>query len=394
MIKRLSNTLLVFVSLFSISCSPTTITPPPPVLLNASQLAYYNNATLKRIITVNDSLVYQAADYTITVNRISYQTTLSDGTSITASGVVYLPSQTNPTLRRYPLLSFQHPTAFSSAETPTGYNYGAGRFSYPLYFATHGYIVACPDYVGYGDADKTPHNYEHGQSLAQATVDMLLATKAFLAQRGIQWNEQVFLAGYSEGGYASLSAQRLLEEKYVNSVRLAGSSCGAGPYAMSAFFKYVTQHTTVGGVANQIYAWQTLSYNRIYNLGKPVSYFFKAPYAEQISQSLDNARNIPISFDKICTDQFLADVRDPSSPFGKALADNDLTNWSTHTATRLIHSTEDEIIPFLTSQHTYESMRLLGSPNLHLIAVKTGGHVPTEAVFMRQSLAWFEQLRQ
>lgn len=392
MTKRLSSILLGLVTWFFSSCSPSDV-PPPPVLLNAVQVIYYDNAALKRISTTNDSLVYQAADYKVSVNRISYQTTLADGTTITASGVVYIPDQLTPTRKPYPLLSFQHPTAFSNAEVPTGYNYGADRFSYQLYFATHGYIVACPDYVGYGDADKTPHNYEHRQSLAQATVDMLLATRAFLAQRNVAWNDQVFLAGYSEGGYASLSAQKLLEETYAGTLRVAGSSCGAGPYAMSAFFDHITRNKTVGGVANQLYAWQTLSYNRIYNLDKPVSYFFKAPYAQQISQSLTNARDIPLSFHAICTDQFLADVRDPSSPFGKALADNDLTNWSTPTATRLIHSAEDEIIPFLTSQQTYAAMRLRGSPNLNLVSIKTGGHAPTEAIFMRRSLEWFEQLR-
>lgn len=380
-----------FLLLFTACSSPTT--PPKPVLVSSSQLIFYDNSTLKRIITTNDSLVYQPADYQLSINRIVYQTTLNDGTTITASGVVYLPSQLNASAKQYPLLSFQHPTAYSNAETPSGTNFGVVNFSYPIYFATHGYIVACPDYIGYGASDGVPHDYEHRQTLAQATVDMMLATKTFLERKGVQWKNQLFLAGYSEGGYATLSAQQLLEKKYANDLPLAGSSCGAGPYAMPAFFNFVTQKTTVGGVANFIYAWETLSYNRIYGLNKPVSYFFKSPYAEQITQSLDNARKITLSFDKICTDQFRADVGNPSSDFGKALADNDLTNWKTPTATRLIHSQQDEIIPFLTSQETYVSMHQLGSSKISLLALAKGGHVPTEVLFMRRSLEWFEQLK-
>ncbi len=389
--KHLSTALACAVFLFSVACNPAAVLPEP-VLLNSVQLAYYDNATLKHIATTNDSLIYQATDYKISVNRISYRTMLADGSSVTASGIVYLPDQITPTLKPYPLLSYQHPTAFSSTEVPSGGDFMTARFSYPLYFATHGYIVACPDYVGYGDADKIPHDYQHRQSLAQATVDMLLATKAFLTKRDIQWNSQIFLAGYSEGGYASLSAQKLLEEKYAG-LRIAGSSCGAGPYAMSAFFNYVTQNPTDGGVSNQVYAWQTLSYNRIYNINKPVSYFFKPPYAGQIEQSLANARNIALSFNEICTDQFLADVRNGASPFGKALADNDLTNWSVQAPTRLIHSEQDEVIPFLTSQQTYTALHRRGSPSVSLLALRTGGHVPTEVVFMSRSLSWFEQLR-
>ena len=266
-------------------------------------------------------------------------------------------------------------------------------FSYPIYFATHGYIVACPDYIGYGASDQVPHDYEHRQTLAQATADMLLATQAFLTKKGIQTTNKTFLTGYSEGGYASLSAQQLIEEKYADKLHLTGSSCGAGPYAMSAFFNYVTQQTTVGGVANYIYAWETLSYNRIYGLSKPISYYFKSPYAEQLTQSLDNARSITLSFDKLCTDQFKADVRNPASAFGKALADNDLTNWQTAIPTRLIHSQQDEIIPFLTSQQTYTAMRQRGSAKLSLLAITNGAHVPTEVLFMRRSLEWFEQLK-
>lgn len=389
---RLPGILFVLITLFCFSCSPTDV-PPAPILVSSIQLAQYDSTALNSVSTSNDSLIYKAADYTITVTRISYRTTLKDGTPITASGVVYVPRQTTASHKPYPLLSFQHPTAFSNTEIPTGYNFRSASFSYQLYFATHGYIVSCPDYVGYGDASLSPHNYEHEQSLAQATVDMLLATKAYLSQQHIEWNEQIFLAGYSEGGYATLSAQKLIEDKYVGTLRLAGSSCGAGPYAMPAFFNYVTQNPTVGGVANQIYAWQTLSYNRIYNINKPVSYFFKSPYAERISTSLDSARTIALSFDQICTDEFLADIRNPASLFSQALDDNDLTNWSTQTPTRLFHSQEDEIVPFLTSQQTYASMRLRGSANLNLVTLNTGGHVPTEVVFMFRTLDWFEQLR-
>lgn len=383
--------LLVICSLLT-ACNPNSVAPKP-VLISSNQLVYYTNSILQGIVTSNDSLTYEPADYELSINRITYQTTLNDGTTITASGIVYLPSQLNSPTKHYPLLSFQHPTAFSDAEAPSGTDFTVAGFSYPLYFATHGYIVACPDYIGYGTADHVPHDYEYRHTLARATVDMMLATKDFLAQKNIQWNKQLFLAGYSEGGYATLSAQQLIEQDYRDELPLTGSSCGAGPYAMPAFFQYVTQQSTVGGVANYIYAWETLSYNRIYGLNNPISYYFKEPYATQISQSLDNARNITESFDQICTDQFRADVKNPASLFGKALADNDLSKWDSKTTTQLVHSEEDEIIPFLTSQQTYTSMRQYGSPKVSLVALPTGSHVPTEVLFMRRSLNWLEKIK-
>ncbi|AKD58581.1 hypothetical protein SD10_16495 [Spirosoma radiotolerans] len=365
-----------------------------PVLISSNQIVFYNNSILRLLTTTNDSLVYQPADYEVSINRITYQTTLDDGTPITASGIVYVPSQLASPQKAYPLLSFQHPTAYTDAEAPSGNNFASPNFTYPLYFATHGYIVACPDYIGYGLTDKLPHNYEHRQTLAQATVDMLLAAKEFLDKKDVTWTKKVFLTGYSEGGFATLSAQKLLEDAHIDDIELAGSSCGAGPYAMPAFFDYLTQKTTVGGgVANYIYIWETLSYDRIYGLKKPINYYFRSPYAEQIALSLDNARSITTSFDKICTDEFRADVLNPSSSFRQALSDNDLTNWSTQTPTQLIHSEQDEIIPFLNSQQAYTAMRQRGSSRLSLVALKTGFHVPTEIVFMSRSLSWFDQLK-
>lgn len=380
-----------FLSLLT-ACGPTSIARKP-VLISSSQIVYYNNSVLELLTTNNDSLVYQPADYEVSINRITYQTTLDDGTPITASGIVYVPNQLSTPQKAYPLLSLQHPTAYTDAEVPSGGDFTAPNFTYPLYFATHGYIVACPDYIGYGLTDKIPHNYEHRQTLAQATVDMLLATKEFLNSTTINWTKKVFLAGYSEGGFATLSAQKLLEDAYRDDFDVVGSSCGAGPYAMPAFFDYLTQETTVGGVANYIYIWETLSYDRIYGLKKPISYYFRSPYAEQIALSMTNARSITTSFDKICTDEFRADVLDPSSSFRQALSDNDLTNWSTQTPTQLIHSEQDEIIPFLNSQQAYTTMRQRGSSKLSLVALKTGYHVPTEIVFMNRSLSWFDQLK-
>lgn len=392
MTKKVLYTILVGFPLFFATCSPTAL-KPKSLLVSAKQVVFYDNSILKRITSSNDSLSYQPADYQVSINRISYQTTLPDGTSFTASGIIYLPSQLSAPNRAYPILSFQHGTAYSDAEAPTGTNFSSPGFSYPLYYATHGYIVVCPDYIGYGDANRFPHEYEHRQSLAQVTVDMLLAAKEFLAKKEITAASKVFMTGYSEGGYATLSAQKLAEDQYSNNLKITASSCGAGPYAMTAFFDYLTHKPTIGGVANYIYIWETLTYNRLYGLKKPMSYYFKSPYAEQIERSIDNARSITASFNAICTDQFRADILNPASAFRKALTDNDLTNWSTQIPTQLVHSEQDEFIPFLTTQQTYESMRQRGSLKLNLVALKKGYHVPTEILFLRQTLKWFDSLK-
>ena len=210
-----------------IACKP--IDPQPELILSSStKVGFYNNATLKTLTTSNDSLAYKPSNYEVSVYRLVYKTTLEDGTRVTASGVVFIPKQLTPTTKPYPLLSYQHGTLFANGGAQSNSNLAVAAFSYPLLYATYGYIVACPDYIGYGDARRQlPHRYEHRQTLAQATVDMLLATQELLVREGVQSNTQTFLTGYSEGGYASLAAQKLIEEKYADKIKLAGTSCGA-----------------------------------------------------------------------------------------------------------------------------------------------------------------------
>lgn len=392
----MKRTLYLFIASISLlvgACQPGDV-QPDPVLIQSTAVASYSNAVLHTITSTNDSLTYQPGQYALTIQRITYRTTLEDGTPIVASGVIYLPTLPAGSAKPLPMLSYQHPTAFSESEVPSGYDYTQARFSYPLYFATHGYIVACPDYIGYGDAKGIAHPYENRATLAQATVNMIRATGEWLDNTGVVWNKQVFMAGFSEGGYATLSAQELIEKQYAGELTLSGTSCGAGPYAMATFFDYIThQPTSSPGIVNYLYTWQTLVYNKLYNGNKPLSYYFNAPYADLITESLENARLFTVSFDQLCTDQFRADVRNPSSAFGKALLSNDLTGWAARTRTYLIHGDQDEVIPYFISQKTCDLMKLNGASQTSLVTLKNLRHVPSEIMFMRRTIDLFEPLK-
>ncbi len=377
--------------LFLTSCHKEPVEKVEPFLSDSSLVSVYEPSALALIQSTNDSLEYRPADYTMEVYRLTYRTSLAGGTPILASGIVYLPRQ--PKAKNYPLLSFQHATAYSPAEAPTGSSLTAPSFSYPLYFATHGYIVVCPDYLGYGQSSQVSHPYEHRETLAKASVDMLLATKEFLEAKNRTTNGQVFLAGYSEGGYATLSTQKMIQDSYATEFKLASTSCGSGPYATKAFFQHITTQPTIGKLANYLYVWQTLTYNELHGLNKPISYYFKAPYAEQIRQSMANARSITVSFHEMCTDTFRADVFDDTSMFSEALRKNDLTGWSTQTPLHLLHGDTDEYIPYLNTDKVYESMQKLGATQAQLTTIPNGYHVPTEVVFMRRTLEWFEKAK-
>ncbi|PMD91414.1 hypothetical protein BWI97_21540 [Siphonobacter sp. BAB-5405] len=95
----------------------------------------------------------------------------------------------------------------------------------------------------------------------------------------------------------------------------------------------------------------------------------------------------------MCTDTFRADVFDDTSMFSEALRKNDLTGWSTQTPLHLLHGDTDEYIPYLNTDKVYESMQKLGATQAQLTTIPNGYHVPTEVVFMRRTLEWFEKAK-
>src|SRR4029453_12153896 len=79
-----------------------------------------------------------------------------------------------------------------------------------LVFAGHGYLLAVPDYQGLGTSPGR-HPYYHAASRAAGVVALLHAARRLAELAGYVWPEELFLAGFSQGGHATLAAMRALE---------------------------------------------------------------------------------------------------------------------------------------------------------------------------------------
>jgi dipeptidyl aminopeptidase/acylaminoacyl peptidase len=130
-----------------------------------------------------------------------------------------------------PMLSFQHGTRFTDSEAPSR---NSGSDPILLALAGIGYIVVITDYIGYVASANEVHPYLHAQGLAASIIDMVRASRQLLARHNIATNGQLFLTGYSEGGYATLAAQKEMEQNLPQEFPLTASMAAAGPYDMSA----------------------------------------------------------------------------------------------------------------------------------------------------------------
>jgi pimeloyl-ACP methyl ester carboxylesterase len=323
----------------------------------------------------------------VKIYRITYKTTNTDGSEITASGAVMMPVSDTPVS----MISVQHGTITSEAAAPSNFQPGFEAASYGTLFASMGYIIVYPDYIGYGASKDLPHPYEHRASLASSTLDMLRAAKELVkAQTAVKWDEKLYLAGYSEGGYATLSLQKKIEEEASTEFNLKASSCGAGAYDKTAFMKYVinSSENTVASY-NSLYLWVMLTYDRIYKLNKPKSYYFKEPFAAQIDK-LGMEAPINVTFKSILNDSFKTAVNTGSDAgFINAIGDNDVYNWKPKTPTRLIHGDADPLVFYFNSVNAVTAMKKLGAADVELVTVSKGTHASSIRDFLVNTLIFF-----
>lgn len=162
--------------------------------------------------------------------RLEYTTLDANGSEVRASGLISVPQK--PAGSTSPVLSYQHGTIFRDAEAPSN-NAVPGEVAVVL--ASLGYVVVAPDYVGFGASRGTPHPYLMSTPTAAAVIDLLTASKVWRAQNQVADNGQLFITGYSEGGYATMAAHRALQASgspHLADLRMA--VVGAGPYDVQA----------------------------------------------------------------------------------------------------------------------------------------------------------------
>jgi len=327
--------------------------------------------------------------YDVKAYRLVYKTTNVDGSPIQASGLLLVPDKTTPS----PLISLQHYTIEVDRQAPSYYISGTEGYTVGNRFATRGAIVAAADYIGYGASRNVPHIYEHRSSLASASLDMLRAARQFLAQKNVNWDSRLFLEGYSEGGFATMALQKKLEEDVPTEFNLVASSVGAGGYDKPAFMKYIINNKTSGNADyNGNYIWALLTYDKVYGLNRPMSYYFKEPYATQIAQKGKDA-TISVSLHLALTDSFRRAVNDGTdTEFLSAVEDNDIHDWKPRVPTRLYHGDADQLVFYFNSKNAYDAMQLRQAPAVGLITLRGKNHNNAMTDFIIGTEMFFAQV--
>ncbi len=354
-----------------------------PKLVSATLVKEYTKAELTAALPQFAFLIKNGVQQ----YKIVYNTTNTDGTAIKASGALIVPTGSTDAL---PLMSYQHGTIFNDADAPSYLTITRGEGQTATFLASLGYIISAPDYIGYGTSNNLPHPYEHREGLATASLDMLRAAKEAITNQKINWNNSLYIAGYSEGGFATMSLQKKIEETTGTEFTLKAASCGAGAYNKTLGFKTLAVTKSSGDAThNASYIWVLLTYDRIYKLNRPLNTYFIEPYAAQIETQKQNARILG-SFDGLLTANFKKGVTEGTdAALLTAVADNDVFDWKPKTPTRLYHGDKDTYVPYFNSVTAADAMKKRGA-DVEFITVPGGDHNGSVSNFFLGTLAFFE----
>ena len=175
--------------------------------------------------------------YNISVYDIKYESFSESGEVDTLAGLVIIPQ--SPT-KAFPILTYQHGTIILDSEAPSITGVSAENFEVlfvSLVTTPSGFITIIPDYTGIGDPDKY-HPYIIADPHTEAVVNMIRGVKELAIELEdsndrFQFNDQLFLIGYSDGGYATLASQRGMQLDYPDEFSITASFPMAGPYDLS-----------------------------------------------------------------------------------------------------------------------------------------------------------------
>jgi dipeptidyl aminopeptidase/acylaminoacyl peptidase len=342
--------------------------------------------------TFGQKKIEKLLKYGVRTYTVVYETNWK-GNRIKASGLLLLPTGISEAA---PIMSVQHGTSFSKGEAPSA----AAGYSGMELFASAGYIVLMPDYIGYGSSVQLFHPYYDKGYSALSVIDMISSAKQFLKREKVAFNDKLFLAGYSEGGYVTLAAAAEIERNPIHDLRVTAVATGAGGYDLT---QMLTSVTTNSYYAYPAYlAFILMAYNNTYDWNKPLTYYFKKPYADALTKYMRGSNSgwtinshLTTNLISLFDTDFYSNLktREGERDLKTALKSNSISGWKTKIPIRLYHGTNDEIIPFQNSEVTLKSFHLAGSPQVTLTTIPGGNHGSTFLPMLQLLIPWFIELK-
>lgn len=300
--------------------------------------------------------------YGVDVYELIYSTCYNDSCFVKASGMYFVPQ--GKTKKPCPTMLYNHGTVIRPKRTGIDYN---GESTICLMFATDGYAVLWPDYVGLAKGEGL-HLYHHLESEANAGIDLLKAGRLMNDTLGIEINDQLFISGYSQGGHATMSQHKVLQEMYSDEFPVTASSPMSGAYDL-----YKTQ----GKVMYEYYTqphylpYLLMGYNEAYGLFPREKFFkiFVPPYDTIVPGMFDGKHGVgeindalpDIPMDMLQPELVEAFTTDSTFYIRQLLKENSVYDWKPDSPVQFCYCKGDEEVLWENAIVAHDRMKALGA---------------------------------
>jgi len=323
----------------------------------------------------------ESAQYGYWMYKITYETIDIHGNPHEATGTISYPRVDWPNIpnQAFPILSYQHGTVVEKSDVTSI----AGEWILPAILTGAGYVYVEPDYLGLGGSEGM-HPYQLKEPYGTAVVDLLRAVRHYALFENDQFiiNDQLFLAGYSEGGYATMAAHQIIERDYSDEFAITISFPMAGAYSMSGLmvdlmldqqpygepfyfpyvlFAYLESYSNIGSIEEYLLP----------------EYWFLENWFDGYHSSVEINEampSIPITIMiPEAIDEFAANM---DHPLRLSLQENDLWDWSPLATMYIFHGEGDELVPYANAELAYNQFIENGVENIYLETIPDnfGGH--------------------
>ena len=338
----------------------------PVRLISANKMSKPSKTNISSLISSSGlDFPLSQMKYDVQIWEITYET-LYKGSNIVTSGMAYIPLGDR---EKFIYLLFAHGTIAANDEAPSKLSMvDIQTFLYAA-MASTGLITVVPDLIGFGSSKEIMHPYYVEETSALVVIDGLRAIRELLKQEEINSDGELYLSGYSGGGYVTMATHKYIEEYDLEYFDLKASFPAAGGYDMKGvrdfFFDQEVYETPY------FMAYIAESYRTYYDIDTSLAQqIFNEPYAQRIINIFDGLSDgsqinsqLNDTVAVLIAPGFLSEPdNEKYSEISQLFEQNSLLDWIPEIPMYLYHGDADITVPYQNTVDTYDVFLASGSP--------------------------------
>ena len=338
----------------------------------------------------------------IVAYRVLYRTVNAAGQPTRASGLVAFPAGRTGNLS---LVDYGHGTTAYKLDVPSSFGLDAnrdgleGRWSSEL-FASAGFAVAEPDYLGMGAGPGRPE-YMVANAEVSASLDLLRAAKVIATRRRDTLAPGVLVTGFSQGGAAAMAVGRGLQHHALPGFRLRALAPVSGPYDLpGAQLPGIFTGQVAAAIAPYYVGYTLTAWNPLYHLYPAPGDAFRQPYAASVEGLFDGSHPdqqiiaaLPPRLRNLLTPGYLRLLQHPTAALRRALIRNSTcTGWTPRAPVRLYAASGDTTVTQANAQHCLQNIRTRHG-HVRLVQLGAVSHDISDFLALPKIVRWFQTLR-